>query len=406
MEKQNVLYFTHFCLSSPSNGASICCLNHVLRLSQDSNINLFVVATGPENQREATAVQLDKFGVKHYFVPLQEAPWKSWTKLKKLLNFGIRFVFRYYIEWEPFNQEHISKYIINLCKKNSIQVVVVDDMSSILFFKDFLKLKQKKVFIAFNRDSEMYLESLKLKRRKDIFKYWYIFRDYVAYLRMRKFERKVHKVVDKFIALGEADVPSYLVKEKKASVIIPYLDPKPVTWNYTESGKVFFVGSGFHFPNYLAVEWLLCELAPKLLKLNSNIKIVIAGTAPHQIPESWQIENAELLGFAPQERIEHLFQTADMFLCPIKNDHGVKIKSVECVSYGTPLYATAATLKGLPYLSDMPVLDLNNPDEAATYICETISKREILEQLSQKILKSASEFAIAEKDRWGKTVLD
>jgi hypothetical protein len=215
-------------------------------------------------------------------------------------------------------------------QKNSITVVIVDDISSTLYFKDFLNLKYKKVCIVFNRDAEMYLEGLmfrlNLQKNIFIFKYYYVFRNYISYLRMRKFEKKVHTLVDKLITLGEADVPSYLAKSEKVTVIVPYLDPKPVPWHYTGSGKVFFVGSGFHFPNYLAVEWLLCKLAPKLLKLNSTIKIVIAGTAPQEIPESWHIENAELLGFAPQEKVDHLFQTADMFLCPIKNDHGVKIK--------------------------------------------------------------------------------
>lgn len=403
MEKQNVLYFTRVPLSSSSNGGSICCLSHILRLSQDSRINLFVVATGKEKQQQATAEQLDKLAIKHYFVPLQEETWHSWTKLKKILNFGIRVVFPYQLELESFNQDHISKYITNLCKEFSVQVVIVDYLFSILFFQNFLKLKQKKVYIALNREAEMYLERLQFSISKYRFNF---LRYFISYLRLNAFERKVNKLVDQLIVMSEADIPSYLVKHKKVAVIVPYLDPKPVSWNYTGSKEVFFVGSSWHYPNYLAIEWLLCELAPKLLKLNKNIKIVIAGTAPHQIPKDWQIENAKLLGFVSQEKIESLFQTVDLFLCPIKNNHAVKIKSIECISYGTPLFATAATLEGLTYLSDMPVIELNNPDAAATYICEILSKKEILEQLSQKMLKSASEFYIAEKDRWGKTILD
>lgn len=404
MEKQNVLYFTRVPLDSPSNGGTICCLNHILRLSQDSRINLFVVATGKEKQQKSTSMQLDKLGVKHYFLPLQQETWRSYPKAKKILNFGIRVVFSYYLERESFNQDHISKYIINLCEELSIQVVIVEYLFSILFFKSFLSLKQKKVYISQNREAEMYLERLQLK---DIPMYRSIpIRGFISYLRLRVFERKVHKLVDKFIAIAEADVPSYLMEEKKAAVIVPYLDLKADSWNYTGSKEVFFVGSSWHYPNYLAIQWLLCELAPQLLKFNGNIKILIAGTAPNQIPEGWQIENAELLGFVPQEKIERLFQTSDMFLCPVKTNNGIRIKSVECISYGTPLFATAATLKALPYLSDMPILELNNPEEAATYICEALSKREILEQLSRKLLKSASEFAIAEKDRWGKTILD
>ena len=109
---------------------------------------MLFVTTGREKQRKGTAVQLDKLGVKHYFVPLQEETWRSWKKLKKLLNFGIRVVFSYHLEIESFNQDHISKYIINLCEELSIQVVIVEYLLNILFFKEFLNLKQKKFILV------------------------------------------------------------------------------------------------------------------------------------------------------------------------------------------------------------------------------------------------------------------
>ena len=82
------------------------------------------------------------------------------------------------------------------------------------------------------------------------------------------------------------------------------------------------------------------------------------------------------------------------------------MKSLECLSYGIPLLATSGTLKGLPYLYNMPVLELDKPDKAAHYIGEILSDRNALEELSQKIINSLSDFALSQKNRWTETILD
>ena len=404
MKKQNVLYFTIVSLASPSNGGLVCILNHILRLSQEPQINLFVVIAGAEIERKDAVAQLNKLKVKHYFIALREESWRYWPRIKKILNFGWRIVYPYPWELQSFNQEHISQYIKNLCNKLCIKVIVVDYLFSTLFFKDFLNLKQTKVYIALNRETEMYKERLELKnvpeyQHKPI-------KGFISYLRLQYFERKIHRSIDKLILITEADIPLSFTEKSKSSVIVPYLDPKPIIWNYTGSNQIFFVGSSYHYPNYLAIQWLMCELAPKLLKLNSSIKILIAGTAPNQIPTSWQIENTKLLGFVTQEELDCLFRKSDIFICPIKNDHGVKMKSLECLSYGIPLLATSGTLKGLPYLYNMPVLELDKPDKAAHYIGEILSDRNALEELSQKIINSLSDFALSQKNRWTETILD
>jgi len=235
----------------------------------------------------------------------------------------------------------------------------------------------------------------------------YKFRIFISSLRLRNFEKKVSELSDKCIFMSKADVPSYLLANEKVLVNSQVLPPKLFGWHYTNSETVLFAGNIDYYPNFLAVQWLICELSPRLLRLNDKIKIVITGTDYHNLPRSWTIEsNVHIPGFIPKKQLEDLFQTSDIFICPIDNDWSVKMKLVECVSYGMPFFATEPCLKALPYLSGLPILDLNSPDEAAAYICDTLSRKEVLEQLNYQILEDASNFAKTRKDWWTKTILE
>ena len=224
---------------------------------------------------------------------------------------------------------------------------------------------------------------------------------------IKNFEKKVCELANKCIFMSEADIPNYLLSNKKVLVNSQVMPPKFVGWHYTNSQTVFFAGNIDYYPNFLAVKWLLSELSPRLLRLNNQINIVITGTNYYDMPKDWTIENnVHIPGFLPQEQLENLFQTSDMFICPIDNDFSVKMKLVECVSYGLPFFATQPCLNALPYLYGLPILDINKPDEAAAYICDTLSKKEALEKLNKQILEDAFNFNKTRKDWWKKAILE
>jgi glycosyltransferase involved in cell wall biosynthesis len=405
MKKKNVLYFTSLALDSPNNGGTICSLNHISKLSQDPRINLSVVAIGQKIQEEAVKIQLNKFEITYYFVPVYESkyPWHSWPKLKKIKNiFRIKFPFM--LEIFSFNQEHISKKLIELCKSSNIDVVVVEYLYSILLFPEFLKIQSKKVLITQNREADLYQESL---NRDRVYKYKLNFiQGIISHLRLKLFEEKINRSVDKYVALTEADIPRYLARKGNAVVIPPTLEPKSKRWNYTETRTIFFIGSCDHYPNYLAIDWILCKLAPILLKLDPTIKIEIAGKLPDRVPDSWRMENVELLGFVSLEKSESLFTTADLFICPTEHQYGVKIKVIECVAYGTPFLATKTALESAPYLSDIPLLDIDRPDDVAHCISNLLANPEALQQLNQKLSRSISEYALSEQNLWHEVIFE
>lgn len=406
MAKTNVLYVTTVSLEYSNNGGAISGLTNILRLSKDSKIRLFIATIGTEGQRERVSKNLSKFDAIHFHLIVKTNNNLFSSKLNKLtqffltFNFGLFFPFPY--ESSALGQDHISIQIKELIHKHSIRVVIVEYLFSTLFFKDFCHISQKKIYVALNKEAEMYrLSSLSSEKRSKN-----QIRDFLSYLRLLDFEKKVHNSSDKCVFLGEADIPKYLIKGTNADVITPYLDLKVPAWQYTASNRIFFVGNIWHYPNFLAVKWLAVQLAPELLKLNEKIEIVIAGTSSSDVSMDWQLPNVKFIGFVPQEQIEDLFKTSDLFLCPIENDHGVKFKLVECISYGTPFIATSNSLKGVPYLKDMVSLDLNNPKLTANNIFELLSDRNSLDSLNKKIKEDFLKFVETQKNIWSRIILE
>ena len=368
MKKQNILYFTSYPLDS-NDGGVMAIMNDLSQIVQIHNINLYVIIICKEEQKEKAAIQLDKLEINYSFISLkvtlkkpEKTSKKIFYKIRNLVSFWQEMDARFYLQDQVAD---ISKYLTNFCETLFIEIIIFEQLYSVLWFKNFLNLKQKKIYLAFDKEAELFRYLTKYKNAK------------------------------------------FLLNDKKVLINSQIFPPKLIPWHYTNSGIVFFAGSINYYPNFLAVKWLISELSPKLLRLNNKIKIVITGTNYDDMPKDWTIENNVYIpGFIPQEQLENLFQTSDMFICPIDNDFSVKMKLVECVSYGLPFFATQPCLNALPYLSGLPILDTDKPDEAAAYICDTLSKKEVLEKLNKQILEDAINFNKTRKDWWKKAIFD
>ena len=407
MKKRNILYFTSYPLEL-NDGGSMAILNNIFRISDIEEINLYVIICCQENSRSKISLKLDNLNIKSYFL----SPISPTEKTKNFLKKGFYKIQSYFSFWYEmeigfynYNQvQSISNYLTDFCEKYLIQAVIVEQLYSILWFKNFLDFKQKKIYLAFDKEAELFKYITKYNSY-DSSKFFKFF-NFIKFLRLRNFEKRVCGLADRCLFMSRADIPKYLANEK-VLINSPILLPKLVGWHYTNSQTVFFAGNIDYYPNFLAVKWLLSELSPKLLRLNHQIKIVITGTNYDDMPKDWTIENNVYIpGFIPQEQLENLFQTSDMFICPIDNDFSVKMKLVECVSYGLPFFATQPCLNALPYLSGLPILDINKPDEAAAYICDILSKKEVLEKLNKQILEDAFNFNKTRKNWWKKAILD
>jgi GT2 family glycosyltransferase/glycosyltransferase involved in cell wall biosynthesis len=113
-----------------------------------------------------------------------------------------------------------------------------------------------------------------------------------------------------------------------------------------EPYTMLFVGSFKHEPNRVAMEWFTGQVMPHILARQPKAKLVVAGSDPppaHAFPD--YAGSLELLGFV--DDVRDVLAKYAVFVCPILNGSGVRVKLLEAYAAGMPVVSTAVGAEGL-----------------------------------------------------------
>jgi GT2 family glycosyltransferase len=109
---------------------------------------------------------------------------------------------------------------------------------------------------------------------------------------------------------------------------------------------LLFLGSFRHTPNQIAMEWFTRDVMPHILRLVPQATLVVAGSDPPPRHAFGGKESSiELLGFVPD--IQPLLSSCALFVCPILNGSGVRVKLLEAFASGIPVVSTTVGAEGL-----------------------------------------------------------
>lgn len=393
-----VLYFTIVPLMDDSNGGNMCCRNHVRRLSQDPNIELFVLWAGEPAHVAGTAAFLAEIGVPFETVAFEEGDAHPRDGSPAALA-EYAEVRAYHHPWElrALNQHHVQEAADRMIAAQGIDCVVADYLQSALFV-DLGRRDVRTALVTLNREDSFYRDLISLGLTPHPPE-----AAEISHRRLVAFERATYARVGKVIAIGPPDMPTGEVRSPPA-YITPYFDPRPEPWRHSGTRNCLFVGNIGHYPNRLAANWLTRELAPRLHGIAPDIRITIVGATPDQIPPEDRHPNLECLGIADAATVEALMRTADLMLCPVENDYGVKFKAVQALSYGIPLLASRQTMCGFPHLRNLPVIDLDRPEEAAAVIRHLLSVPETLKAVQQRQTAHQAAFIASQSGVWSRTL--
>lgn len=107
-----------------------------------------------------------------------------------------------------------------------------------------------------------------------------------------------------------------------------------------EPDTMLFIGNFRHTPNKIAVEWFLARVLPLVLDGRPSARLVVAGSDP-----PLRHTGVEWLGVVEDVRAE-LARRA-VFVCPILNGSGVRVKLLEAFASGIPVVSTTVGAEGL-----------------------------------------------------------
>lgn len=132
-------------------------------------------------------------------------------------------------------------------------------------------------------------------------------------------------------------------------IMIPLASPVPVAIKQMQdkediqSGKVkklLFVGSSY-YPNVIGIRWFVKNVLPELDK---NIQLVIVGRGLEFLKKEFQDSRVNVVGTV--ETPVPYYLDADIFIAPLFDGGGMKVKSIEAISYGKCFVGTEESLHG------------------------------------------------------------
>jgi glycosyltransferase involved in cell wall biosynthesis len=380
-------------------GGTLCCRHHIQRLSSDPHIDLTVLAMGPDGWRAETEAFLVGLDIPHHFEPWAEfAPFHRENSLKGIASFALSLVFQY--PWElpaTQNKPRIDQILDQMITEHAVDALIIDYPPTAQFMT--LPRTDVQTFLVWhNRQGDIYKSWLQQGRS-----HHGKFTGPISLQRYRAFEKRASRAVDQVIVISPADVPDYGLKRPPVCVT-PAFNPMSEAWRYGATRRAFFVGNIAHnIGNLAAVRWICEKLAPSLLEIGSDVRISIVGAEAHQLAQP-SPSNVDFMGVANEEVVDSLFRTADLMLCPIDNDHGVKIKIMEAITYGTPVLASAPPLKAFAHLPELPVMDLDQPVSAARLLTELVNNRAGLQALHAYEVSTHADFIASQRHSWSRAI--
>jgi O-antigen biosynthesis protein len=113
-----------------------------------------------------------------------------------------------------------------------------------------------------------------------------------------------------------------------------------------EPWTMLFLGSFRHAPNQVALEWFARFVLPLIVGKHPQARLLVAGSDPPPGHTFADPSGAiEWLGFV--DDIQPLLSSCAVFVCPIRNGSGVRVKLLEAFAAGIPVVSTTIGAEGL-----------------------------------------------------------
>lgn len=244
----------------------------------------------------------------------------------------------------------IRDILRRLVSNDNFDLIIVDHLNAYGLL-DGVRLSQPLVYIAHNIESEVLRDRYSQETKWSAS--WIVAR--IEHWKMIQFERRLIAQATKIIMISGGDRNSPILQPAKTKVKVwPELPSiKHTKWAYKCTKSLLFVGSAAYFPNREAILWMIRKLMPEIRRIDSTITLTCVGTSKRDVGLIEDIAGVEFAGFVSNEQLQALHLACDLFICPIIEGGGIKIKLLEACSYGLPIIATDESLRGIEFLNEV-----------------------------------------------------
>jgi glycosyltransferase involved in cell wall biosynthesis len=214
----------------------------------------------------------------------------------------------------------------------------------------------------------------------------------------RRFERQTCRAATAVCTVNDEDAREFVRRYQLPNIVraIPIgveLKEFPRRASDPDSKVVSFMGNLAWGANADAVNWLVQEIIPKVLKVHPEAKFRIIGPGGPALKEKYASDKVEFLGYVPTVR-EAMADVA-VGVVPVLSGTGMRLKLMELLSMGIPAVTTTLGAAGFPCTSGEHLLIADGTEEFADAINLLLSDAVLREKLSRKGPEIAQDFSWA-----------
>lgn len=278
--------------------------------------------------------------------------------------------------------------------RNELEHVHIDeDYDYVLLEGDYVypilnnpKIKPEKVILRVHNDEAVYFKALARSTKNVLHKMYY----HMESSKFTTLQKKMLEKVNKYLFISSKEFESF--KQLNPSTQCLFLPP-PVTkdifgTNLFESKHVVFIGSLFMPNNREAIEWYLKHIHPLMLK-EPDYKFIVAGNSRNQ-SLSWlePFDLTNVIVHDSPKSLDNIYKSGYLFVNPMQNGAGVKLKTIEAIQNGLPVISTSIGCEGTGLVDTEHIMVADSPEQFYRRIKQLFDNPEE----ARKLLLSSQQF--------------
>ena len=387
-QRPRLLWLSHFVIYPPHGGARIRSFHLFRELSQEFDIDLFMLDPRPKDS-DGLDLQRERDELLKFAKHLVRFPLPGRTSLiRKGLFFGLSFFSSLPVTTLMMHSRNCKSALTRVMHKHRYAAVHIDTIDLASYLPIF-----KNTPIVLNHHN---VESRLIRRESEYMKNP-ILREYfkVQAKRLEAQEQQLCPLVDCNLTVSELDktalaarCPDGQFKVVANGVDTDYYQVNLNRFKRPASTMVWAGGMGW-FPNRDAIEYFLTTIWPRLVKEKRDLGLLLIGAQPPDVLEkSMAPERIEATGYIPDVR--PYFERSDVYIVPIRVGGGTRIKILDAFAAGIPVVSTSIGCEGLRVQDGRHLMIRDDPEdfaEAVIHLAENVELRQALASTARKLVE-------------------
>lgn len=284
----------------------------------------------------------------------------------------------YTVSW--LESKEYAQKLNDLLSRNHYDIIHVDTISLAPYARHLENIKV--VLNHHNIESAMMLR--RAENESNLFRKLYFYQEGI------KLQRLEQRICNKFnLNITCSDLDSERLKN--TAVVTDCISiPNGVDLDYFQPiatkikpKSLVFAGGLSWYPNLDAMTFFLKSVWPELVKQIPDISLTVIG----KNPPAWMLEmqkeysNLRITGFV--DDVRPYLAEAQIYICPIKDGGGTKLKVLDALAMGKPLIADAIACEGIEVVNNESVIFASTPADYIEKIKFLIDNPVVGEDLSR-----------------------